>query len=94
MPSSAEEEACKVNNTSRVKTQELIEIGPPLIFDLNILEEDILLQFFPSKAKEEACKVNNTPHVVTRELVEIRDLYPAPKVDLQKPMADQEKDYP
>ncbi|XP_055808695.1 uncharacterized protein LOC129877228 [Solanum dulcamara] len=39
--------------------------------------------FFPSKEEEEACKVNNTPWVVTRELIEIRDIYPAPKIDLE-----------
>lgn len=37
MPSNTEEETYKVHNTSQVKTPELIEIGPPLIFDLNIV---------------------------------------------------------
>ncbi|KAG5581181.1 hypothetical protein H5410_051808 [Solanum commersonii] len=42
--------------------------------------------FFPSKAEEEeACKINNTTYDMTRELVKIRDLYPAPRIDLQNP---------
>ncbi|KAG5581143.1 hypothetical protein H5410_051770 [Solanum commersonii] len=49
------------------------------------MKKTLLYNFFPSKVEEEVCKVNNTPHVVTRELVEIRDLYPAPKIDLQNP---------
>lgn len=32
MQANAEEEAFKVNNTSRVKTKELLDIGPPLIY--------------------------------------------------------------
>ncbi|KAK4716754.1 hypothetical protein R3W88_015092 [Solanum pinnatisectum] len=49
------------------------------------LKKTFFHNFFPSKAEEEACRVNNTPYVVTRELVEIRDLYPAPRIDLQNP---------
>ncbi|XP_049399856.1 uncharacterized protein LOC125863932 [Solanum stenotomum] len=50
-----------------------------------IMKKTFFYNLFPSKAEEKACKVNNTPHVVTRELVEIRNLYPTPKIDLQKP---------
>ncbi|WMV50935.1 hypothetical protein MTR67_044320 [Solanum verrucosum] len=49
------------------------------------MKKTFFYNFFPSKAEEEACKINNTPHEVTRELVEIRDLYPAPRIDLQNP---------
>ncbi|WMV50921.1 hypothetical protein MTR67_044306 [Solanum verrucosum] len=49
------------------------------------MKKTFFYNLFPSKVEEEACKVKNTPHVVTRELVEIRDLYPAPKIDLQNP---------
>ena len=50
-----------------------------------ILKKTFFYNFFPSKINEEACNVNNTPHVVTRELAEIRDIYPAPIIDWQKP---------
>ncbi|KAG5581145.1 hypothetical protein H5410_051772 [Solanum commersonii] len=173
MPLNTEKEACKVNNTSRVKPQELIEIDPPLIFDMNTARhimnkitqnlklarslvngngvsldlwditekndmkkyedknftfrklcnddyfvsiaklikdfelgvgDEIGLYWYPYLSKlifklfckvrdsrirpvfwSRACKINNTPHEVTRELVEIRDLYPAPRIDLQNP---------
>ncbi|XP_027768105.1 uncharacterized protein LOC107001322 [Solanum pennellii] len=49
------------------------------------LKKTFFYHFFPSKEEEEACKINNTPYQVTRELVEIRDLYPAPRIDLQNP---------
>ncbi|WMV30940.1 hypothetical protein MTR67_024325 [Solanum verrucosum] len=49
------------------------------------LKKTVFHSFFPSKVEEEACIVNNTPYVVTRELVEIRDLYPAPRIDMQNP---------
>ncbi|XP_049402084.1 B3 domain-containing protein At1g10455 [Solanum stenotomum] len=49
------------------------------------MKKAFFYNFFPSKAEEEACKINNTPHEVTQELVEIRDLYPAPRIDLQNP---------
>ncbi|KAK4716948.1 hypothetical protein R3W88_015286 [Solanum pinnatisectum] len=39
--------------------------------------------FIPSKAEEESCRESNTPWIVTRQLVEIRDIYPAPIIDLQ-----------
>ncbi|WMV37126.1 hypothetical protein MTR67_030511 [Solanum verrucosum] len=41
--------------------------------------------FLPSKAEEEACRERNTTWIVTRYLVEIRDIYPAPIIDLQNP---------
>ncbi|TMW98008.1 hypothetical protein EJD97_004645, partial [Solanum chilense] len=49
------------------------------------MKKTFFYNFFPSKSEEEACKVNNTQHIVTRELMEIRDLYPAPIIDLQNP---------
>ncbi|XP_055808666.1 uncharacterized protein LOC129877203 [Solanum dulcamara] len=49
------------------------------------IKKTFFYNFFPSKAEEEVCKLNNTPWVVTRELIEIRDLYPAPKIDLKNP---------
>ncbi|KAK4716822.1 hypothetical protein R3W88_015160 [Solanum pinnatisectum] len=48
------------------------------------LKKTFFYKFLPSKA-EEACKLNNNPHVVTRELIEIRDIYPPPKINLEKP---------
>lgn len=41
--------------------------------------------FLPTKAEEEACKANKTPYKVTRALVDMRDIYPPPLVDFQKP---------
>ncbi|CAN4113029.1 unnamed protein product [Withania somnifera] len=49
------------------------------------MKKTFFYNFFPSKEEEETCKVNNIPRVVTRELVEIRDIYPAPKIDLTNP---------
>ncbi|PHT93113.1 hypothetical protein T459_00995 [Capsicum annuum] len=49
------------------------------------MKKTFFYNFFPSKAEEEACNVNNTPWVATRELVEIRDIYPAPIIDLEDP---------
>ncbi|XP_055803110.1 B3 domain-containing protein At2g33720-like [Solanum dulcamara] len=47
------------------------------------MKKTFFYNFFPSKVEEEACKFNNTPWVVTQELVEIRDIYPAPKINLE-----------
>ncbi|KAJ8540403.1 hypothetical protein K7X08_030322 [Anisodus acutangulus] len=49
------------------------------------MKKTFFYNFFPSKAEEEACEANNTPWVATRELIEIRDIYPAPKIDLENP---------
>ncbi|WMV30933.1 hypothetical protein MTR67_024318 [Solanum verrucosum] len=68
-----------------------LEVYPSLVSSMSehrpllSLTKTFFHNFFPSKAEEEACTVNNTPHVVTRELVEIRDVYPAPRIDLQNP---------
>ncbi|PHT81828.1 hypothetical protein T459_14843 [Capsicum annuum] len=49
------------------------------------MKKTFFYNFFPSKDEEEACKANNKPWVATRELVEIRDVYPAPIIDLKNP---------
>ncbi|KAK4372781.1 hypothetical protein RND71_008165 [Anisodus tanguticus] len=49
------------------------------------MKKTFFYNFFPSKAEEEACEANKTPWVATRELIEIRDIYPAPKIDLENP---------
>ncbi|KAF3637288.1 putative agglutinin-2-like [Capsicum annuum] len=49
------------------------------------MKKTFFYNFFPSKVEEEACKVNNIPWIPTRELVEIRDIYPAPIIDLEDP---------
>ncbi|KAF3641221.1 putative agglutinin-2-like [Capsicum annuum] len=49
------------------------------------MKKTFFYNFFPSKVEEEACKVNNTPWIATQELVEIRDIYPAPTINLENP---------
>ncbi|XP_055803901.1 B3 domain-containing protein At2g33720-like [Solanum dulcamara] len=63
------------------------ELYPLLVSQKSLLtmKKTFFYGFFSSKTEEETCKVNNTPRVATRELVEIRDLYPAPKIDLKNP---------
>ncbi|OIS98448.1 hypothetical protein A4A49_52997 [Nicotiana attenuata] len=49
------------------------------------MKKTFFYKFIPSKAEEEACKANNTQWIPTRKLIEIRDIYPAPKIDLKNP---------
>ncbi|KAK4353792.1 hypothetical protein RND71_025986 [Anisodus tanguticus] len=56
--------------------------------ECSLLSKEInkkMLQGLGLSSEEEACKISNTPWLVTRRLVEIRDIYPAPVIDLQNP---------
>lgn len=77
IPSKAKEEACKANNTPWVGSS-TSDQKP-----LTSIKKTFFYNLFPSKHDEEACKVNNSPQIVTQELVEIRDIYPAPIIDLE-----------